>query len=75
MEFRAIECLLARPGHVFSRAELQDRVWGREIGLDRCTVDVYAGRLRRALSRGIECDPIRTVRGSGYFFDQALAAS
>jgi len=33
-------------------------------------VDVHVGRLRKNLSRGREIDPIRTVRGSGYAFDE-----
>ena len=73
LEFRLLESLLERPGRIFSRAELRDRVWGQEIGVDGRTLDVYVGRLRKALSRGFEFDPIRTVRGSGYFFDQTLA--
>jgi DNA-binding response OmpR family regulator len=42
----------------------------------RCsTVDVHIGRLRKALSRGRERDPIRTVRRSGYSLDETLVKS
>jgi two-component system phosphate regulon response regulator PhoB len=49
---------------------LLDGVWGRDIYIDERTVDVHVGRLRRALNRGRETDPIRTVRGAGYSFDE-----
>jgi two-component system phosphate regulon response regulator PhoB len=69
-EFRLLEYLMQSPGRVFSRAQLLDRVWGDEAYLDERTVDVHVGRLRRNLSRGREADPIRTVRGTGYAFDE-----
>ena len=58
------------PGRVFSREQLLDGVWGRDIYIDERTVDVHVGRLRKALNRGRETDPIRTVRGSGYSLDE-----
>jgi two-component system phosphate regulon response regulator PhoB len=71
-EFRLLEYLLERPGRVFSRAQLLDGVWGQSAEIDERTVDVHIGRLRRALSRGRERDPIRTVRGAGYSFDETF---
>jgi two-component system phosphate regulon response regulator PhoB len=68
-EFRLLEFLLERPGRVFSRAQLLDGVWGRDVYIDDHTVDVHVGRLRKALNRGQAADPIRTVRGSGYALD------
>ena len=65
-EYRLLEYLMERPGRVFSREQLLDGVWGRDVYVDERTVDVHIGRLRRTLSRGPEPDPIRTVRGSGY---------
>jgi two-component system phosphate regulon response regulator PhoB len=65
-EYRLLEYLMERPGRVFSREQLLDGVWGRDIYIDERTVDVHIGRLRRALNRGHETDPIRTVRGAGY---------
>jgi two-component system phosphate regulon response regulator PhoB len=55
---------------VFSREQLLDGVWGRDVYIDERTVDVHVGRLRRALNRGRAPDPIRTVRGGGYAFDE-----
>ncbi|MDE2444565.1 MAG: phosphate regulon transcriptional regulator PhoB [Alphaproteobacteria bacterium] len=69
-EFRLLEYLMQSPGRVFSRAQLLDRVWGNQSEIDERTVDVHVGRLRKQLSRGKEADPIRTVRSSGYSFDE-----
>jgi two-component system phosphate regulon response regulator PhoB len=74
-EFRLLEHLLQSPGRVYSRAQLLDAVWGRDIYVDERTVDVHVGRLRKAISRGRERDPIRTVRGLGYSFDERFAAA
>ena len=71
-EFRLLEYLLEKPGRVFSRAQLLDSVWGMSAEIDERTVDVHVGRLRKALVRGRERDPIRTVRGSGYSFDETF---
>jgi len=68
-EYRLLEFLMERPGRVFSREQLLDGVWGSDIYIDERTVDVHIGRLRKALNRGDEADPIRTVRGSGYALD------
>ncbi|MEL7303002.1 MAG: phosphate regulon transcriptional regulator PhoB [Pseudomonadota bacterium] len=73
-EFRLLEFLMESQGRVLSRAQLLDRVWGRDAFVDERTVDVHIGRLRKSLIRGKEHDPIRTVRGSGYVFEQASIA-
>ncbi len=72
-EYRLLEFLMERPGRVFSREQLLDGVWGSDIYIDERTVDVHVGRLRKALNRGEETDPIRTVRGSGYALDDRFA--
>ena len=71
-EFRLLEHLIEKPGRVFSRAQLLDAVWGLSAEIDERTVDVHVGRLRKALMRGRERDPIRTVRGAGYSFDETF---
>jgi two-component system phosphate regulon response regulator PhoB len=68
-EFRLLEFLMQSPGRVFSREQLLDGVWGRDIYIDERTVDVHVGRLRKALNHGPDADPIRTVRGGGYALD------
>ncbi|MFY0691465.1 MAG: phosphate regulon transcriptional regulator PhoB [Paracoccaceae bacterium] len=66
IEFRLLTTFMERPGRVWSREQLLDRVWGREVYVDSRTVDVHVGRLRKVLcSTGGE-DPLRTVRGAGY---------
>ncbi|MEZ5855124.1 MAG: phosphate regulon transcriptional regulator PhoB [Hyphomicrobiaceae bacterium] len=65
-EFRLLEALLESGGRVLSRDQLIDRVWGSASEIDDRTVDVHIGRLRKALIRGNQSDPIRTVRGAGY---------
>lgn len=69
-EFKLLEYLMQAPGRVFTRSQLLDRVWGDGGDIDERTVDVHVGRLRKSLSRGREQDPLRTVRGAGYAFDE-----
>jgi len=68
-EFRLLECLLQRPGRVYSREQLLDIVWGQDVYVETRTVDVHVGRLRKALNRRGDRDPIRTVRAAGYALD------
>lgn len=68
-EYRLLEVLLESSGRVLSRNQLLDRVWGNTAEIDERTVDVHIGRLRKALVRGEENDPIRTVRGAGYVLE------
>lgn len=72
-EFKLLEFLMQSAGRVFSREQLLDGVWGRDVYIDERTVDVHVGRLRKALNRGRKVDPIRTVRGAGYSFDETFA--
>lgn len=65
-EFRLLSTLIEKPGRVWSRDQLLDRVWGRDIYVDTRTVDVHVGRLRKALTAFGGQDPVRTVRGAGY---------
>lgn len=74
-EYRLLEYLMRHPGRVYSREQLLDGVWGNDVYVDERTVDVHVGRLRKAINRGREADPIRTVRGAGYAFDERFAAN
>ncbi len=71
-EYKILEFLMERPGRVFSRAQLLDFVWGDDSEIDERTVDVHVGRLRKAINEDKERDPIRTIRGSGYAFDETF---
>ncbi len=65
-EFRLLSTFMEKPGRVWSREQLLDRVWGRDIYVDTRTVDVHIGRLRKVLTQHGGADPVRTVRGAGY---------
>jgi two-component system, OmpR family, phosphate regulon response regulator PhoB len=73
-EFKLLEFMMESPGRVFTRTQLLDGVWGRDVYVDERTVDVHIGRLRKAINRGKEKDPIRTVRGAGYALGQRFPA-
>lgn len=69
-EFRLLRHFMENPGRVFSREQLLDAVWGREIYLEPRTVDVHVRRLRKSLNAGGRPDIIRTVRATGYALDE-----
>jgi two-component system catabolic regulation response regulator CreB len=75
-EFGLLKTLASRPGHVFTREALLDRVWGDDSdSMDR-TVDAHVKTLRakmKAIAPGQE--PIRTLRGSGYALAEDLPAA
>jgi two-component system phosphate regulon response regulator PhoB len=68
-EYRLLEYLMRHPGRGYSREQLLDGVWGNDVYVDERTVDVHVGRLRKAINRHRDADPIRTVRGAGYAFN------
>ena len=70
-EYRLLRTLMEKPGRVFSREQLLDRVWGRDVYVEIRTVDVHIRRLRKALNAGGRPDLIRTVRAAGYSLDAA----
>jgi two-component system phosphate regulon response regulator PhoB len=74
-EFKLLEFLMQSPGRVFSREQLLDKVWGHGVYIDERTVDVHIGRLRKSIGRAGQPDPIRTVRGAGYAFDETYMQS
>ena len=68
-EFRLLEFFMQHPRRVFSREELLDAVWGRDIHVEPRTVDVHIRRLRKAINGEGELDVVRTVRAAGYALD------
>ncbi len=68
-EYRLLRILIERPTRVYSREQLLDRVWGRDIYVEERTVDVHVRRLRKALNKFGGDDLIRTVRRGGYSID------
>jgi two-component system, OmpR family, phosphate regulon response regulator PhoB len=75
LEFRLLEFLMQSPGRVHSREQLLNAVWGHDVYVDERTVDVHVGRLRKAINVGNRTDPIRTVRGAGYAFNEKFGES
>lgn len=71
-EFRLLDHFMRYPGRVFSREQLLDSVWGRDVYVEARTVDVHIGRLRKALKKAGGKDPIRTVRSAGYAFEAVV---
>lgn len=65
-EFRLLQFLMAHPDRVYSRSQLIDQVWGRNVYIEERTVDVHVRRLREALSPAGKDRLIQTVRGAGY---------
>jgi len=65
-EFRLLLVFLEKPGRVWSREQLLDKVWERDTYVETRTVDVHVGRLRKVLKANGGADLIRTVRGAGY---------
>ncbi len=72
-EYRLLQLFMERPDRVFSREQLLDKVWGRDIHVEIRTVDVHIRRLRKALGEYGGADVIRTVRGAGYALDATPA--
>lgn len=72
-EFRLLRHFLEHPGRVFSREQLLDAVWGRDVYVEQRTVDVHIRRLRQALNTDDAPDLIRTVRSAGYALDTEAA--
>jgi len=68
-EFRLLRHFMEHPGRVFTREQLLDSVWGRDVYIEARTVDVHIRRLRVALNIEGQPDLIRTVRAAGYALD------
>ncbi|MCB2057175.1 MAG: winged helix-turn-helix domain-containing protein [Novosphingobium sp.] len=72
-EFRLLAHFIEHPDQVFSRAALIERLGKDGETIDERTVDVWVGRLRRALIAEGAPDPLRTVRSLGYVMDSIEA--
>ena len=72
-ELRLLAHFLEHPDQVFSRAALIERIGKDSDVSDERTVDVWVGRLRRALVAQGAPDPLRTVRSAGYVLDSLSA--
>ena len=64
-EFELVSLLASKPGKVFLRAEILNRIWGTEVIVGDRTIDVHIRKIRQKL--GVDC--ITTVKGVGYKFE------
>jgi two-component system, OmpR family, alkaline phosphatase synthesis response regulator PhoP len=64
-EFELLSLLASRPGKVFGRDEILDRVWGSEVVVGGRTIDVHVRKLREKVGEGY----IKTIKGVGYKFE------
>ena len=68
-EFALLEALLARPGAILSRAQLEEKLYGWSESVESNAVEVYIHALRRKLGTGF----IRNVRGVGWMVSRPVA--
>jgi two-component system alkaline phosphatase synthesis response regulator PhoP len=68
-EFELLALLVSRPGHVFERDTILEKVWGTDIVVGDRTIDVHIRKLREKIGDGM----IKTIKGIGYkFVDQSV---
>ena len=67
-EFEILYLLASKPGKVFNREEIFDKIWGDDVVVGGRTIDVHIRKLRRKLGR----DYIVTVKGVGYKFNSSI---
>jgi DNA-binding response OmpR family regulator len=65
-EFQLLEFLMRNAGHVLTRTQILDHVWGYNFDSFSNVVDIYVHYLRNKVDRGFTEPLIRTVRGVGY---------
>jgi two-component system alkaline phosphatase synthesis response regulator PhoP len=64
-EFELLTLLTSRPGKVFHRDEILDKIWGNEVVVGGRTIDVHIRKLREKIGDKF----IKTVKGVGYKFE------
>jgi len=65
-EFELLQLLASKPGKVFSRDSIMDRVWGTEVVVGGRTIDVHIRKIREKIGD----DRIKTIKGVGYKFEE-----
>ncbi|MCE2683148.1 MAG: response regulator transcription factor [Flavobacteriia bacterium] len=68
-EFELLALLASRPGHVFERDVILEKVWGTDIVVGDRTIDVHVRKLREKIGEGM----IKTIKGIGYKFVEQLS--
>jgi two-component system phosphate regulon response regulator PhoB len=72
-EFKLLKFFMQNPERVYSREQILNTVWGRNIYIEERTVDVHVQRLRKSLSSHSADAYVQTVRGAGYRFSAGAA--
>ena len=65
-EFEILELLVSKPGKVFTREQIMNLIWGKEIIVGERTIDVHIRKLREKIGDSY----IRTMKGVGYTFNE-----
>ena len=65
-EFELLHLLASKPGKVFSRDSIMDRVWGSEVVVGGRTIDVHIRKIREKIGD----ERIKTIKGVGYKFEE-----
>jgi DNA-binding response OmpR family regulator len=73
-EFMLLEYLMRHAGHVLTRTQIGERVWGFDFYNESNVVDVYIGYLRRKIDKGTAQSLIKTVRGVGFWLNDEETA-
>ena len=63
-EFELLALMMARPGKVFRRETIMNRIWGEDVIVGDRTIDVHIRKLREKIGE----DKIKTIKGVGYKF-------
>lgn len=63
-EYELLKLLMSRPGTVFSRQQILEKIWGVDFDMDTRTVDMHIKTLRQKL--GVQASIVQTVRNVGY---------
>jgi DNA-binding response OmpR family regulator len=71
-EFALLDYLMRHPGHVLTRSQILDNVWGYEFASMTNVVDIYIHYLRRKIGKGGTAKLIHTVRGVGYKIGESV---
>ena len=69
IQVRILELLMLNPGRAYTRKEILHNIWRPGQFIDDRTIDVTIGRIRSSLRHKVSVDPVRTIRGIGYAFN------
>ncbi len=71
-EYKVLEYLMLHPDKVISKTELTEHIYDQDFDRDSNVIEVFVGRLRKKLDPTGQMNPIITMRGQGYRFNQDI---